>query len=87
MNTEGMCKLIETLGEMNSNLERIAKVLERAYPPLMITTTKDTTEDVPSMLEKLDSIGYVYKPSIYSWEGDGSIGTEGCVWHLSKVRE
>ena len=68
-----MCErvtIIETLEKMNSNLERIAKVLERAYPPLMITTTKDTTEDAPSMPKKLDSIGYVYKPSIYSWGGD-----------------
>ena len=69
MNTEEMYKLIETLEKMNSNLERIAKVLERAYPPLMITTPKEITEDVPSMSEKLDSIKYVYKPSTYSWEG------------------
>ena len=65
MTIDGMYKLIETLEKMNSNLERIATALERAYPPLMIATTKDTTEDVPSMLKKLDSIGYVYKPSIY----------------------
>ena len=65
MTIDGMYKLIETLEKMNSNLERIATVLERTYPPLRITTTKDTTEDVPSMLKKLDSIGYVYKPSIY----------------------
>ena len=68
-----MCErvtIIETLEKMNSNLERIATALERAYPPLMVTTTKDTTEDVPLMLKKLDSIGYVYRPSIYSWEGD-----------------
>ena len=65
MTIDGMYKLIETLEKMNLNLERIATAFERAYPPLMITTTKDTTEDVPSMLKKLDSIGYVYKPSIY----------------------
>ena len=70
MQIEGMYKLIETLEKMNSNLERIAKVLERAYPPLTITTTKDTTEDIPSMLEKLDSIKYVYKPIVYAREGD-----------------
>ena len=70
MTIEGMYELIETLEKMNSNLERIAKVLERAYPPLIITTPKEITEDTPSMLEKLDSIKYVYKPSIYSWEGD-----------------
>ena len=70
MQIEGTYRILETLEKMNSNLERIAKVLERAYPPLMITTTKDTTEDVPLMLKKLDSIGYVYRPSIYSWEGD-----------------
>ena len=67
MAIEEMYKIIE---KMNSNLERIATALERAYPPLMITTTKDTTEDVPSMPKKLDSIRYVYKPSIYSCEGD-----------------
>ena len=68
-----MCErvtIIETLEKMNSNLERIATALERAYPPLMITTTKDTTEDVPSMPNKLDSIKYVYKPITYTWEGD-----------------
>lgn len=69
MQIEGTYRILETLEKMNSNLERIAKVLERAYPPLMITTPKEITEDVPSMLEKLDSIKYVYKPSIYSWEG------------------
>ena len=70
MQIEGMYKLIETLEKMNSNLERIATVLERAYPPLMITTPKEITEDVPSMLEKLDSIKYVYKPIVYAREGD-----------------
>lgn len=45
-------KIIETLEKMNSNLERIAKVLERAYPPLMVTTTKETTEDMRSQLER-----------------------------------
>ena len=69
MTIEGMYKLIETLERMNSNLERIATALERAYPLLMITTPKEITEDVPSMLEKLDSIKYVYKPSTYSWGG------------------
>ena len=69
MTTEGMYELIKTLEKMNSNLERTAKVLERAYPPLMITTPKEITEDAPSMLEKLDSIKYVYKPSTHLWEG------------------
>ena len=50
-----MCErvtIIETLEKINSNLERIAKALERAYPPVIITAQKEMTEDMRSQLKK-----------------------------------
>lgn len=49
-----MCErvtIIETLEKMNSNLERIATALERAYPPEIITDKKENTEDRRSQLD------------------------------------
>lgn len=75
-----MCErvtIIETLEKMNSNLERIATALERAYPPLIISAQEDETrkitnemvEDVLSRFRISEStLGY-YNPIKRKWEG------------------
>lgn len=69
MMIEGMYKLTKTLEEMNSNLERIAKTLERAYPPVIITAPKEITkEETRSVLERLESTRGVYNPVTCKWE-------------------
>lgn len=68
MVTEGMYKIIETLEEMNSNLERIAKALERAFPPVIITAQKEITEETRSALRSIESTRGVFNPTTYKWE-------------------
>ena len=56
-------KIIKTLEEMNSNLERIAKALERAYPSVIITAYDKITEEMRSPLRR----GDYYRPT-HKWE-------------------
>lgn len=62
-------KIIKTLEEMNSNLERVANALERAYPPVIITAPKEITEEkTRSVLERLESTRGIFNPATYEWE-------------------
>ena len=75
-----MCErvtIIETLEKMNSNLERIATALERAYPPVIIPDqkeltkeiTKEMVEDVFSKFRGSESTTGYYNPIKRKWEG------------------
>lgn len=71
---EAEYKIIKTLEEMNSNLERIAKALDRAFPPLIITTNK-TIEPTklkeliePTCSEEAIAMGFrIYNPVTMKW--------------------
>lgn len=61
-------KIIKTLEEMNLNLERIAKALERAYPSVIITAYNEITEETRSALRRIESTrGDYYRPT-HKWE-------------------
>lgn len=50
-----MCErvtIIETLEKMNSNLERIATALERAYPPAISIAQEEMTGDMRPQLKR-----------------------------------
>lgn len=63
-----MDNLMYLISEQNKLLERIANALERAYPPVIITAQKETTEEVRSPLRRLESTLGVYNPATYKWE-------------------
>ena len=63
-----MDNLIYLISEQNKLLERIAKVLERAFPPVIITAQNEITEEARSTLRRLESTRGVYNPATYKWE-------------------
>ena len=78
MRIEGMYELIKTLEVMNSNLERIAKALERAHPPHIITVSNNTIKSTElreliehSCTEDAIAMGCrVYNPITMKWSDE-----------------
>lgn len=66
MAIEDMGRLIEVLEGMNSNLERIAKALERE-DPVIIPYQKGMTGDIRSKLERLVPTKEFYDPIKSRW--------------------
>ena len=85
-----MCErvtIIETLEKMNSNLERIATALERAYPPVIIPDQKELTKGITeemvkdalsqfSRYRKSESTSGYYNPITRNWEGKEDKGAD-----------
>lgn len=79
MMIEEMYELIKILEVMNSNLERIAKALERALPPHIITATNNTIKSTelrelinPSCTEATIATGCrVFNPVTMKWSDEG----------------
>lgn len=67
-----MCErvtIIDTLEKMNSNLERIATALERAYPPAISIAQEEMTEDMRPQLKRSELKMDYYDPVKCRWTG------------------
>lgn len=73
-----MDNLLYFIREQNKILERIAKALERAFPPLIITATNKTIEPTklkeliePTSSEEAIEMGFrVYNPVTMKWSDE-----------------